>query len=37
MYGETFTIECQYCGSQYIEVDEETGQLYCLECGHYIV
>ena len=28
---------CEYCGSEGLfEEEEDTGRLYCLQCGHYL-
>lgn len=28
---------CEYCGQHgFFDVEEDTGRLYCLECGHYV-
>jgi len=28
---------CEYCGQEGLfEEEEDTGRLYCLQCGHYL-
>lgn len=28
---------CEYCGYEdYFDIEEDTGRIYCIHCGHYV-